>query len=164
MKGSVLVNLRILKAPRATAAFEAAEGANLPYGTFLVQRCFVELSQLMEAMEHKAREALFDCYAWESGEAEFTPGLPLPARAVGLRLPLGPQHRDAVARLREWTMFREIFPRLDTTFRVLRKFAVETFSEEDVLLDLADAPGASRTPLTPLLRLSERECRRLSME
>ncbi|RYZ37093.1 MAG: DUF4388 domain-containing protein [Myxococcaceae bacterium] len=139
----VLVNLRILDAPRAAAAFEAAEGANLPYGTFLVQRCFVELSQLIEAMEHKAREALFDCYGWESGEVEFTPGLPLSARAVGLRLPMGTLHRDAVARLREWAVFREIFPRLDTTFRVFREFAVETFSEEeDVLLDLA-AGGAT---------------------
>ncbi|GMT99166.1 hypothetical protein KH5H1_32850 [Corallococcus caeni] len=39
-----------------------------------------------------------------------------------------------------WTLFRETFPRLDTTFR---EFSVETFSEEeDVLLDLA-AGGAT---------------------
>lgn len=40
-------------------------------------------------------------------------------------------------------MFRDIFPRMDTTFRVFREFAVETYSEEeDVLLDLA-ASGAT---------------------
>ncbi|MBU8894686.1 DUF4388 domain-containing protein [Corallococcus sp. H22C18031201] len=139
----VLVHLRILDAPRAAAAFEAAESADMPYGTFLVQRCFVELPRLLEAMEHKAREALFDCYDWESGEVEFTPGLPLSARAIGLRLPLATLHRDAVSRLREWAVFREIFPHLDVTFRVFREFAVETFSEEeDVLLDLA-AGGAT---------------------
>jgi hypothetical protein len=139
----VLVNLRILTAPRAAAAFEAAEGAGVAYGTFLVQRCFVELPRLIEAMEHKAREALFDCYGWESGEVEFTPG-PLPfTRAVGLKLSLGTLHRDAVSRLREWTAFREVFPRMDVTFRVYREFAVETYSpEEDVLLDLA-AEGAT---------------------
>ena len=139
----VLVNLRILDAPRAAAAFEAAEGAGVPYGTFLVQRCFVELPRLIEAMEHKAREALFDCYDWESGEVEFTPGLPSLGRAVGLKLPLSTLHRDAVSRLREWAVFRDIFPRMDITFRVFREFAVETFSEEeDVLLDLA-AGGAT---------------------
>ncbi|MBZ4417323.1 DUF4388 domain-containing protein [Myxococcus sp. RHSTA-1-4] len=139
----VLVNLRILDAPRAAAAFEAAEGAGIPYGTFLVQRCFVELPRLTEALEHKAREALFDCYSWESGEVEFTPE-PAPfRRAVGLKLPLATLHRDAVSRLREWAVFRDIFPRMDTTFRVFREFAVETYSEEeDVLLDLA-AGGAT---------------------
>ncbi|AKQ66164.1 hypothetical protein A176_003076 [Myxococcus hansupus] len=139
----VLVNLRILDAPRAAAAFEAAEGAGMPYGTFLVQRCFVELPRLIEALEHKARESLFDCYAWESGEVEFTPGLPPAGRAVGLKLSLSTLHRDAVTRQREWTMFRDIFPRMDMTFRVFREFAVETYSEEeDVLLDLA-ASGAT---------------------
>ncbi|MCP3061626.1 DUF4388 domain-containing protein [Myxococcus sp. K38C18041901] len=139
----VLVNLRILDAPRAAAAFEAAEGAGSPYGTFLVQRCFVELPRLIEAMEHKAREALFDCYGWESGEVEFTPKLPSSARAVGLKLSLNGLHRDAVTRLREWSVFREVFPHLDATFRVFREFAVETFSEEeDKLLELA-AGGAT---------------------
>ncbi|MFP2932527.1 DUF4388 domain-containing protein, partial [Pyxidicoccus sp. 3LG] len=139
----VLVNLRILDAPRAAAAFEAAEGAGTPYGTFLVQRCFVELPRLIEALEHKAREALFDCYSWESGEVEFIPKqAPLP-RAVGMKLPLATLHRDAVSRLREWAMFKDIFPRMDVTFRVFREFAVETYSEEeDVLLDLA-AGGAT---------------------
>ena len=139
----VLVNLRILDAPRAAAAFEAAERASVPYGTFLVQRCLVELPRLIEAMEHKAREALFDCYTWESGEVEFTPGLPSFGRAVGLKLPLSALHRDAVSRLREWAAFRDIFPRQDMTFRVFREFAVETFSEEEeVLLNLA-AGGAT---------------------
>ncbi|MFP2908694.1 DUF4388 domain-containing protein [Pyxidicoccus sp. 3LFB2] len=145
----VLVNLRILDAPRAAAAFEAAEGAGIPYGTFLVQRCFVELPRLIEALEHKAREALFDCYAWESGEVEFTPGLPSFGRAVGLKLPLATLHRDAVSRLREWAVFRDIFPRQDVTFRVFREFAVETFSEEeDVLLDLATGGATLAEMLT----------------
>ncbi len=139
----VLVNLRILDAPRAAAAFEAAEGARVAYGTFLVQRCFVELPRLIEAMEHKAREALFDCYAWESGEVEFTPKPPPFTRAVGLKLSLETLHRDAVSRLREWGAFKEVFPRMDVTFQVFREFAVETYSsEEDVLLDLA-AEGAT---------------------
>ena len=52
-----------------------------------------------------AREALFDCYAWESGEVEFTPGLPSFGRAVGLKLPLATLHRDAVSR-RSWSSRR----------------------------------------------------------
>jgi hypothetical protein len=138
--GQVLVDLRILDAARAAAAFEAAESAGIPFGTFLVQRCFVDLPRLIEALEYKAREALFDCYGWESGEVEFTPGLPRLGRAVGLKLPLGPLHRDAVSRLREWRTFREIFPRLDTTFRVFREFAVENTSpEEEHFLEQAEA-------------------------
>jgi hypothetical protein len=94
-------------------------------------------------MEHKAREALFDCYAWESGEVEFTPKPPPFTRAVGLKLSLETLHRDAVSRLREWGAFKEVFPRMDVTFQVFREFAVETYSsEEDVLLDLA-AEGAT---------------------
>lgn len=135
----VLVDLRILDAHRAAAAFEAAENAGIPFGTFLVQRCYVDLPRLIEALEHKAREALFDCYGWESGEVEYTPRLPAFARAVGLKLPLGTLHRDAVSRLREWEAFRELFPRLDTTFQVFREFAVETFyDEEEVLLEQAE--------------------------
>ncbi len=137
--GQVLVDLRILDAARAAAAFEAAENAGIPFGTFLVQRCYVELPRLIEALEYKAREALFDCYGWESGEVEFTPGLPPFSRAVGLKLPLGALHRDAESRLREWQVFREAFPRPDITFRVYREFAVETVSEdEEVLLGLAE--------------------------
>lgn len=137
--GQVLVDLRILDAARAAAAFEAAENAGIPFGTFLVQRCYVELPRLIEALEYKAREAFFDCYGWESGEVEFIPGLPPLARAVGLKLPLGALHRDAVSRLREWQVFREAFPRPDITFRVYREFAVETVSEdEEALLERAE--------------------------
>ncbi|XXF81468.1 DUF4388 domain-containing protein [Myxococcaceae bacterium GXIMD 01537] len=151
--GQVLVDLRILDAVRAAAAFEAAENAGIPFGTFLVQRCYVELPRLIEALEYKARESLFDCYGWESGEVEFTPGLPPLSRAVGLKLPLGALHRDAVARLEEWRLFRELFPRPDITFEVFREYAVESFSgEEETFLDLAER-GA---PLAELLSAGRR--------
>lgn len=145
--GQVLVDLRILDAARAAAAFEAAENARIPFGTFLVQRCYVELPRLIEAMEYKAREALFDCYGWESGEVEYTPGLPPLTRAVGLKLPLGALHRDAVARLNEWRTFREYFPRQDTTFRVYREYAVELISEEEELLLARAEQGATLAEL-----------------
>ncbi len=106
--GQVLVHLRILTAARAAAAFEAAESAGMPFGTFLVQHGLVGQPQLVEALEHKAREALFDSYGWESGEVEFTPGLARLGRAVGIQLPLVPLHREAVERLR---LLRDKAPR-----------------------------------------------------
>ena len=148
----VLANLRILDAERAAAAFEAAETGGVPFGTYLVDRGLVELPRLLEALEHKAREALFDCYAWESGEAEFTPGRPELPRAVSLRLSLASLHRDALARLAEWRTFRDIFPAQDTTFRVFQEVAVEADSDEaDVLLQLAER-GATLSELLASVR------------
>ncbi len=143
----VLVDLGILDAPRAALAFEAAELARLPYGAFLVRQQFVELQRLVEALEHKAREAFFDCYNWDSGEVEFTLHVPSLEQAVELKLPLGSLHRDAVARRREWRMFRDIFPGMDTTFRVFREHAVGRFSEEESLLMKRAEGGATLAEL-----------------
>jgi hypothetical protein len=130
----VLVDLGILDAPRAALAYEAAEQAHLPYGAFLVREQFVEESRLQEALAYKASEGFFDCYNWDSGDVEFTLQLPDLVHAVELKLPLSSLHRDALARRREWKAFRDIFPAMDTTFRVFREHAVGRFSEEELLL------------------------------
>ncbi len=145
--GQVLARLGILDAARAAAAFDAAEATGVPFGTFLVERGLVAKARLMEAMEHKAREALFDCYGWESGEVEFRPGLPPLGRAVELQLGLKGLHRDALARLREWKVFWDLFPGPGTTFGVYREFAVETVSAaEGLLMQLAEQ-GATLSEL-----------------
>ncbi|WNG47536.1 DUF4388 domain-containing protein [Archangium minus] len=145
--GQVLVRLRILDAAGAAAAFDAAEAAGVPFGTLLVERGLVSKARLMEAMEHKAREALFDCYGWESGEVEFRPGLPPLGRAVELQLGLKELHRDALVRLREWKVFWDLFPGPSTTFGVYREFAVERVSAaEEQLLQLAEK-GATLSEL-----------------
>jgi hypothetical protein len=138
--GQVLVHLRMLDAARAAEAFGEAEREGVPFGTFLVERGLVGRPRLQEALEHKAREALFDGYGWESGEAEFLPGLPPLGRAVELQLPLRSLHRDPLARLREWAVFWHLFPaRRDTTFRVCREFAGEGLSEvEERMLEVAE--------------------------
>ncbi len=143
----VLVNLRLLEARRAAAAFEAAESLGMSLGTFLVEKHIVEPERLMEALEHKARESFFDCYGWESGELEFTPGSPALPSGAELRLALTALHRDAVARLREWRLFKELFPAPDTRFRVYRPYAGAGLTDdEERLLQLAEA-GAALTEL-----------------
>ncbi|MDY7231080.1 DUF4388 domain-containing protein [Hyalangium rubrum] len=145
--GQVLVDLGILDAPRAALAFEAAEVAKVPYGAFLVHQQFVELPRMVEALEYKAREAFFDCYNWDSGEVEFTLQLPSLEQAVALKMPLSGLHRDALARRREWKVFRDVFPGVDATFRVFREHAGGRFSEEEsVLMKRADA-GATLAEL-----------------
>lgn len=139
----VLVDLKILDAQHAAAAYEAAESVGQALGTFLVERKFVELPLLLEALEHKVREAFFDCYTWESGELEFTPWPVERVRGVELRLKLGPLHRDAMARLREWRAFREVFPTADSTFQVYPEYAVDWSSEEDEALITLAERGAS---------------------
>lgn len=138
--GQVLARMRILDAPRAAQAFEAAETAGVPFGTFVVERGLVERAQLLEAMEHKAREALFDSYGWQSGEVEFVPGLPAPGRVVELpRMALRELHRDAMTRQREWKVFWTLFAGPGTTFGVCREFALEAASAaEDHLLCMAE--------------------------
>lgn len=139
----VLVNLRILDPQVAAATFDAAHGAGRPYGEHLVSRGFVDRSRLLEALEHKAREALFDCYGWESGEVVYLPEEPAPAGGIELKMKIGPLHRDALARLREWRAFREIFPDDGARFDVFRECAVEWGTEaEDELMAHAEA-GAS---------------------
>ncbi|WP_375764987.1 DUF4388 domain-containing protein [Archangium gephyra] len=145
--GQVLARLRILDAARAAEAFSEAEAAGVPFGTYVVERGLVARRRLAEAMEHKAREALFDCYGWESGEVEFRQGLPPLGRAVELQLGLKELHRDALARLLEWKVFWDLFPGPDTPFGVYREFAVETVSAaEEQLLQLAEK-GATLSEL-----------------
>jgi hypothetical protein len=145
--GQVLARLRLLDATRAAAAFDAAEAAGVPFGTFVVEQGLVAKVRLVEALEHKAREALFDCYGWESGELEFCPGLPPLGRAVELQLNLKGLHRDALARMLEWRVFWELFPGPGTTFGVYREFAVETVSAaEELFLQLAEK-GATLSEL-----------------
>ncbi len=139
----VLVDLKILEGQVAASTFEAAHAARKPYGELLVERGFVDRNRLIDALEHKAREAFFDCYGWESGELSFTPQPSEGLRGVGLKLKAGPLHRDAMARLREWKAFREIFPEDGARFEVYRECAVEWGTEaEEALMTLSEG-GAS---------------------
>lgn len=141
-----LAKLGILPLPRAAAAFEAAETCGIPFGQYLLDRGFVDRPRLLEALEHKAREALFDCCEWEAGEFEFVPGQ-RPAGGVALELKLGTLHRDAQARSREWRAFREVFPDDSLRFDAFPEIAVDWMSDEErALLDLAEA-GASLAEL-----------------
>jgi hypothetical protein len=105
----VLANLRMLSPQQAASAFEAAEAMGEPLGSYLVQLGLLSREQLVKALEHKARAALFDCYLWESGELEFTASVP-PITGVELRLELWPLHHEAVRRAEE---YRAIHPRPD---------------------------------------------------
>ncbi len=138
----VLCNLNILDVTRSASAFAASHESGIALGTWLVERGFVDRGQLVEALAHKARETLFDCYAWESGELALTWARPPEDVGVELRIPLGSLHRDGLARLREWRTFRSVFPVNDVTFRVHRQMGVDWRSEqEEHLLVLAERGG-----------------------
>lgn len=135
----VLSHLGILDLSRSVAAFEASRASGVPLGAFVVERGFVERARLLEALAHKAREAFFDCYAWDCGELELSCEEGDVDVGVALRIPLGALHRDALARLREWRAFRDVFPKTDAVFRVHRHMAVDTRAEEEEqLIHLAE--------------------------
>ena len=135
----VLSDLKLLGPIEAAAAYEQAESLGIPLGTYLVSRGVLSQEALRGALEHKAREAFFDCYTWESGEAEFAPGLPLLKGGVALELGLEALHAEALASLREWHVFQEIFPAADTVFRVFREFSPPELSATQAqLLQLAE--------------------------
>lgn len=142
----VLADLRILDAKRAASAFAHAQATGQPLGAFLVERGFVELPRLQEALEYKAREGLFDCYSWESGEVELIPEVSKAPAGALIRLSLGPLHRDAVARLREWSAFRAVFPNDSLSFAVSDVSDRLPGDEDRELLRLAQQ-GASLTQL-----------------
>lgn len=139
----VLSNLGVLDVERAAQAYEQARRAQVPYGTFLVERGHLDRARLVEALSHKAQEAFFDCYTWESGEMEIRHGTPDADDGVALRLPLATLHRDAMARLLEWRTFRDVFPTNDATFRVHRHIAVDWRSEADEALLARAEKGAT---------------------
>ena len=134
----VLSDLRILDTPRAAEAFAASEEKEAPLGLYLLEKGLVDRPRLLEALEHKAREALFDCYTWDSGDLWFQPGEVEP-RGLELRLKLMALHRDGEARLREWKAFREVLPSPDTTFRVERQhLRFGGTQEERAILEAAE--------------------------
>lgn len=132
----ILTDLDLLEAGRSAAAFEAAEQAGTSLGQYLLARGEIPLLRLVEALEHKAREAFFDCYEWESGEFEFTPGPPQPRIGAELQLELATLHRDALLRRQEWKTFWEVFRTADTSFVVDRRRSepVRAPDEEQLLL------------------------------
>jgi hypothetical protein len=139
----VLSDLNILDVATGAGAFEAARSESVALGAFLVNRGYVSTAQLLQALSHKAQEAFFDCYTWESGELELAPCQVPDGVGVSLRLPLGALHRDALARRRDWRSFREAFPNNDATFRVHRDMAVDWRSDAEEELVLLAEKGAS---------------------
>ncbi|HYV49645.1 MAG TPA: DUF4388 domain-containing protein [Myxococcaceae bacterium] len=134
----VLCDLRILDTTRAAEAFAQAEAEDAPLAQWLLDKGIVESARLMEALEHKAREALFDCYTWDSGDLWFQPDDVAP-RGLDLKLKLMALHRDGEARLREWKAFREVLPSPETTFRVERQhLRFSGTAEERAIVDAAE--------------------------
>lgn len=138
----LLADLKILSAAQAAVAFERAEASGIRFGKYLVQNDLLDKPRLMEAMRHKAREAFCDCYLWENGEVSFTPGEGAD-HGVSISMPLTALHRDGLARVREWSAFREVFPSDTLMFRVDRESAgMLAPAEDQLIIHLAEA-GAS---------------------
>src|SRR5262245_52598992 len=146
----VLTDLGILDAATAASAFAAAEAQARPFAQHLLRSGLVPRDRLLEALEHKARECLFDCYAWESGDLWFLPRR-IPYYGVEIHVSLATLHRDALARLEEWNEFRAQLPDLKAVFQV-KADAVPRDAAPEVQALLALA-AANRT-LQELLELS----------
>src|SRR6185295_7084638 len=135
----VLANLKILDPTRAAEAYLGAEACGVPLGTYLLDTGLLEPPRLIEALEHKGREAFFDCYHWDSGDLWFQPGV-VGSPGLEMKVKLMTLHRDGLARIREWKTFRESLPSNEATFRVERqKLKFGGSSEEKAILDAADA-------------------------
>jgi hypothetical protein len=94
----VLANLKLLDATRSAHAFAEAEQRQVPFGQYLLDQGHVDATRLQDALEHKAKQAFFDCYCWESGAFEFAPGERREGRGVPLKLSLALLHREAMTR------------------------------------------------------------------
>jgi len=146
----VLTDLGILDAAGAASAFAAAETSHTPFAQHLLRAGLVPRERLLEALEHKARECLFDCYAWESGDLWFLPRR-TPYSGVEIRLAMPGLHRDALVRLEEWNDFRGQLPDLKVTFEVKAE-AVPPGAAPETQALLAEAAAGKR--LQELLELS----------
>ena len=138
----VLTDMGILDAGVAAAQFAAAEAQGRPFAQHLLRAGLVPRERLLEALEYKARECLFDCYTWESGDLWFLPRR-LPYSGVEIRINLSALHRDAMARLQEWNEFRAQLPDLSTTLQVNPGAAPPDAGPEAQALLAAAASGES---------------------
>jgi len=147
----VLTDLGTLDAAGAAAAFAEAEAQGRPFAQHLLRSGLVSRERLLEALEHKARECLFDCYAWEAGDLWFLPRR-IPYFGVEIHLSLLTLHRDAMARLEEWNEFRAQLPDLSTAFRVNAAAAPPGAGPEVRALLAAAASGLSLQALLEVSR------------
>src|SRR3954469_17071151 len=58
----VLTDLGIVDAATTATQFAGAEAQGRPFAQHLLRAGLVPRERLLEALEHKAREGLFDCY------------------------------------------------------------------------------------------------------
>jgi hypothetical protein len=96
----VLANLSLVEASAGVEAFTHAEQRGVALGRVLIDRGHVSKERLLEVLSAKAKEALFDCYEWESGEFEFHKDDLRHEVGVELRLPLAALHQEAMERRR----------------------------------------------------------------
>ncbi len=165
--GQVLVDQRVLTLWTAVEAFGEARKQGIPFGAYVELTGLLPSSLLRQVMAQKAREGLFDCYGWESGQIEWEPDFSGPKAGVALNLRLVPLHLDAVALWKEWRTFRELFPDFEATVVVLPS-ARAGDPEELALLEKARAGASinelvgsrSRTSAIAGARLLTRLCER----
>lgn len=158
----LLVDLKIFTANKAAEAFERAEASGMKFGKYLLEQGLVDQPRLLEAICHKARESFFDCYLWENGQVSFEPG-PQQLSGVPVSMKLAMLHRDAMARVREWRAFRDVFPDDECSFRVDREAAgLLAPAEDQLIVHLAEA-GASLGELLVATREGRYACARRIM-
>lgn len=105
-----LVERGLLELSRAAHAFEEARAKGEHVGQYLVEASVIAMNDLCAVLEQKAKDSLFDCYQWESGDVEWRTGALAPIQ-LGLSLELAGLHNEALGHLRAWNeLSRELPP------------------------------------------------------
>jgi hypothetical protein len=142
-----LERLRLIDAATGAQAYLEAERRGAWLGEVLLERGVVARRRLEEIMTFKARESIFDCYEWDSGELEWRPGT-CEVPKLALDLDLRQLHREALERRATWCNFWNAMGSRETTFEVSMSLLEGLASAEEIALARAAARG---TPLAELL-------------
>ena len=95
-----------------------AEEEGKPVGSLLVGTGLLSEDELKDTLLTKAEESIYDLFLWPEGRFEFRDGEVPADTQVRVELGVTNVTLEGIRRVDEWKRIREVFPSLNTTFRV----------------------------------------------
>jgi hypothetical protein len=154
--GQFLIRLNLVSEEQLFKALLGQEEQNQLLGSLLLGDGTLTELDLKRALKVKAEETLFDLFLWPSGEFAFHEGeVPVDIR-ITYETPVTLVILEGIRRVDEWTRIRDVFPTMDTTFRVTDAPRDNLADVEDHVLVLA-GQGQNQAEISLEIRRSEFE-------
>jgi tetratricopeptide (TPR) repeat protein len=161
--GQFLIRLGLLTEEQLFRALLAQEERGRMLGSILVTDGVLTEDGLRRALKAKAEETVYDLFLWPSGLFEFREGELPEDILITFDTPVTPVILEGIRRVDEWQRIREIFPTMDTTFRLGTPLPSGASAVESQVVAFAEG-GKSLAEMSLELRRSEFETAALAFE